>query len=366
VINWAGFVKSSIDNLPTVPLIYQAKASEYDKAFARMSLKEQVASLFIFHKSGYNKIDLKKYVDTYKPGGLILMGDNIPSGQTDLKDMISYIQSESEYPLLIAIDQEGGVVKRIESDNFLAPTDLQYYQPSVTKDNFKNRSKILKDLGINLNFGIVADATYNQNSFIYLRTFGGNYTEVSKRVAEAAIGSKGLTLTTLKHFPGHGETSYDSHNLIPETDISHDLWKSTDALPFVAGINSGADFVMFGHLIYSQVDSLPASLSQKWHQKLNELGFDGLTITDDMIMLQQSGDDRYQDPIKNTIRAINAGNTMILFVLDNGGVSSIEPDTIINGVLKAIDSGKIDKKIIEKNARQVFRLRYDLTDILKD
>jgi len=216
-----------------------------------------------------------------------------------------------------------------------------------------------------LNFGIVADVTNDPASFIFTRVFGGDPLEAGHRVAAAVDGSIGLTLSTLKHYPGHGETNADSHNSIPVTNVSYESWQQRDEPSFVSGVKANADVVMFGHLIYSSVDSLPASLSTKWHEILRQQdGFKGVTITDDMIMLQQSGDPDYADPISNSIKAINAGNTMLLFVLDHGGDSIFDPSILIEGIVNAVKNGKVNQKIIDDNVRQILTLRHNLPVIL--
>lgn len=341
------------------------KVSFVDEKLARMSLREKVASLFILHTPGTDAANLRQYLQTYQPGGLIFMGDNIPVALTDLTTLTGQLQTNSGLPYLFAIDEEGGVVKRLEADNFPAAADLKSQPPSLSQPAFRSRSVMLKKVGMNLNFGIVADVTYDTNSFIYSRVFGGDPVVVGERVAAAVDGANGLTLSTLKHFPGHGETTFDSHFSIPVTDISYASWQQRDEPPFVSGLKAGAQVVMFGHLVYSSVDSLPASLSAKWHNILREHdGFTGLTITDDMMMLQQSGDPNYVDPVKNAISALQAGNTMLLFVLDHDGYSNIDPNVLIDGVVDAVKNGELSQKTINNNVRQVLTLRHSLPILL--
>jgi beta-N-acetylhexosaminidase len=133
-------------------------------------------------------------------------------------------------------------------------------------------------------------------------------------------------------------------------------------IPFKAGIDAGADLVMFGHLRYSAVDTVPASLSKKWHTILrNTLGFKGLAITDDMIMLQNSGDGAYMDPVSNAVSAIEAGNDLLLFVLDHGDpASQIDPNTLIDGVVAAVQRGQMSESVINDHARAVLGVRHSI------
>lgn len=330
-----------------------------------MPLRQKIASMLILHKSGTNSVTLVDYLNTYKPGGLIFMSDNIPTSDDETKKMTEILQSNTPLPYLFAIDQEGGVVSRIDSDALPGAFNLRNQNPSITQSTFNDRSRMLKNLGFNLNFGIVADVTNNSNSFIYPRVFGGDATSVAARVSAAVEGSKGLTLSTLKHFPGHGETADDSHSSVPITNASYQKWQQNDELPFAEGIKSGANFVMFGHLIYSEYDNTPASLSAKWHKLLvNQEKLKGISITDDMIMLQESGDPKYADPVVNAVSAIKAGNNMLLYVLDHGGKSGIDPNVIIDGIETAVNNGTLDRKLININASKVFHLRHDLNKVL--
>src|SRR5690606_29120928 len=103
-------------------------------------------------------------------------------------------------------------------------------------------------------------------------------------------------------FPGHGAAPGDSHRVIPRTDKTLERWRETDAVPFAAGIDAGASMVMFGHLSFTAVDAAPATLSARWHEILREdLGFEGVIVTDDLAMLQASGLEQYADPVANTV-----------------------------------------------------------------
>ncbi|NCQ54436.1 glycosyl hydrolase family 3 [Candidatus Saccharibacteria bacterium CG11_big_fil_rev_8_21_14_0_20_41_19] len=358
-------VQSDISNLTLSNSPVFKQISFADRQLARMTLRQKVSNLLILHTSGTNVADIQKYLQTYQPSGLIFMGDNIPSTLDDLALITKKLQSSPALPYLFAIDEEGGVVSRLSQDILPAAADFKSQPPFATESAFRKRCEMLQQVGMNLNFGIVADVTNDPASFIFTRVFGGDPLEAGHRVAAAVDGSIGLTLSTLKHYPGHGETNADSHNSIPVTNVSYESWQQRDEPSFVSGVKANADVVMFGHLIYSSVDSLPASLSTKWHEILRQQdGFKGVTITDDMIMLQQSGDPDYADPISNSIKAINAGNTMLLFVLDHGGDSIFDPSILIEGIVNAVKNGKVNQKIIDDNVRQILTLRHNLPVIL--
>lgn len=334
------------------------KQSQIQDKISSMSLKEKIAGLLILHVPGTDPSVLASYVEQYHPAGLILMSDNIPSTRSELRAETDAVQKTSSMPYFISTDEEGCTVKRLASDTFACPSELGKEPVSNTTAAFENRSALLKSVGINLNFGIIADITSDPESFIYPRVFSGDPQVAGARVAAAAAASKGGTLSTLKHFPGHGETEENSHLTIPSTDVSKEQWEKTDAIPFKDGIAAGADVLMFGHLTYTAVDSKPASLSRAWHGiAVNELGFKGLMITDDMFMPQQSGDPQYADPIKNAVAALQAGNDLLLYVNNHGPGTDIDVSSLIDGIAAAVASGELSESAIDAKLQKVLAAR---------
>lgn len=323
-----------------------------------MSLKDKIADLLILHVPGTDPATLASYVRQYHPAGLIFMGDNIPATKAELKAETAAIQSTTNIPYFISTDEEGCTVKRLSSDTFACPHELGSDPVASTTSAFRSRSILLKSVGINLNFGIVADITSDPNSFIYPRVFSGDPHTAGDRVAAAVSGSKGETLSTLKHFPGHGETEENSHITIPSTNVPKEQWSQTDAVPFKEGIDAGADVLMFGQLTYAAVDTQPASLSKTWHDiATKELGFKGLMITDDMFMLQESGDPAYADPVKNAVAALNAGNDLLLYVNNHGQGTDMDVSALVDGIAAAVQSGELPQSSIDAKVKKVLAER---------
>lgn len=353
---------------PTSPIGDQSPPSYIDTMLESMTVEEKVASLLMLHVPGTDAASLKHYADQYKLGGLILMGDNIPETNDELKQLTAALYGDTTLPRLIATDQEGGTVRRISGDDFSSGVNLKDQPASATYTAFEQRSQLVQSVGVTLNLGIVADVTADPNSFIYPRVLGTTPDAAAERVAAAVQASQGKTLSTLKHFPGHGETPADSHLSIPTADISLSDWRQHDELPFAAGIKAGAEVIMTGHLLYSSVDSVPASLSAKWHEILrNDLQFAGVVITDDMIMLSNSGDPAYADPVQNGVSALAAGSDILLYVLNNQGdpVSKIDPQQLINGIGKAVHDGKISVGRLDESVRRVLELREKSAGLIK-
>jgi beta-N-acetylhexosaminidase len=328
-----------------------------------MTLTEKVASLLMLHRPGTDAGALRSFAGSYGLGGLILMADNVPASAPALAALTAGASSDPGLPLLLGIDQEGGTVSRLAGDRASGADALKSLPAEATTDAFTSRSTLLDDAGINLNFGIVADVTADPHSFIYDRVLGTDAATGGPRVAAAVAGEHGRVLSTLKHFPGHGATGEDSHRAIPSTGLSRADWLARVAPPFRAGIAAGAEVVMFGHLAYTAVDERPASLSPEWHAILRgELGFDGVAITDDMLMLQHSGLPRYADPVENAISALAAGNTMLLYVLPaDPAAAGVDIPRMITGIAAAVDAGRIPLATIDDDVRRLLVLRRTLS-----
>lgn len=295
-------------------------------------------------------------------GGFILMGPNIPASPDELAALTSAMTVDSHLPPLVAIDEEGGLVTRLPWDTFAGADTLRGLPAADTSQAFAGRAGLLASAGVTVNFGVVADVTSDPASFIYWRSFGDTAAAASERVA-AAVTAEGtdesLTVaSTLKHFPGHGAAPGDSHSMIPSTEMSLEEWRQSEAPPFSAGIDAGAELLMFGHLSYTAVTATPASLAPEWYSiARDELGFTGVTVTDDLGMLQDSGLPEYQDPVANVVSALTAGADLALIVrgIDAPGIIAL-----VDGVTAAAESGIIPTARLREAAIRTTELRLHL------
>lgn len=345
----------------TTPAVADQRAAA---ELAAMTLEQQIASMLMLHAPGTDPGTLRAFVERYQPGGFIIMGDNVPD-LAGLPAVTSALSPDPTMPLLIGIDQEGGDVRRIDEDTFAAADTLKSQPPAASEEAFRQRAVMLAGAGCTVNFGIVADETADPSSFIYDRALGTTPDASAERVAAAVRGERGAVLSTLKHFPGHGQAPGHSHSTVPTTAIGAADWAATDALPFIAGIGAGAEVVMFGHLVYSAVDAAPATLSAAWHERLRtDLGFTGVTITDDMLMLQHTGLPEYQNPSENAIRAVAAGNTMLLYVLGAEPSSTgVDPAVLVADIAAAVRSGRIPESTVADAAHRLLHARLGLPSL---
>lgn len=323
-----------------------------------MSVAERASTVVMGHVAGTDGAALRAYMESGL-GGFILMGANIPASEADLQNLTAALTVDPALPPLIAVDQEGGLVSRLNGDEFPASTALKGLPVDDTAAAFAARGSLVARGGITVNFGTVADYTADRGTFIHGRALGTDPTSAAERVAAATSAQEQFVASTLKHFPGHGAAPGDSHRAIPSTAMGLEEWRASEAVPFAAGIDAGASLLMYGHLAYTSVDPLPASLSPAWHEiARDELGFEGVSVTDDLGMLLSSGDPAYADPVANGVAAIAAGNDLVLMI---AGSDAGTASAMAGGIAAAVDAGTLPAERLEEAAIRVVTLRVKLS-----
>ncbi|WP_243841967.1 glycoside hydrolase family 3 N-terminal domain-containing protein [Microbacterium hydrocarbonoxydans] len=323
-----------------------------------MSVSEQAASIVMGHIASTDPSALNAYM-TQGLGGFLLMGANIPATDAELPALTAALAVDPELPPLIAIDEEGGSVTRLNDDTLPGADVLKSLPTADTTAAFAARAELLVRAGVTVNFGTVADISADPGSFIHGRALGTEPAGAAERVAAATEAQEMLVASTLKHFPGHGAAPGDSHRGIPSSALTLDAWRQADAVPFTAGIDAGARLLMFGHLAYPAIDPAPASLSASWHDIARaELGFDGVAVTDDLGMLASSGDSAYADPVANAVAAVAAGNDLVLTVF---GSTAETAGSLAAGIAAAVEAGALPAERLEEAALRVMTLRLQLS-----
>lgn len=334
------------------------------RVVAGMSDRERAGAVVMGHIGGSSPETLRDYLAESGAGGFLLMGNNVVRGEPSMRERVGALvddpelSSDGAIPPLVAVDEEGGQVRRLWWDDFAGPPHLRNSVPQEAEWAYGGRGALLARSQIGVNFGIIADVTDDWSSFIRGRVLGTDPDAASERVAAAVTGEGAFALSTLKHFPGHGQVVEDSHRTIPVTDQSYDEWLETTAKPFQAGVDAGAPLVMTGHLVYSDVSEAPASLAPEWYEILRtEIGFDGVAVTDDLGMLLASGDERYSDPVGNAVAAIAAGADLVLMVQGSEAGTAGE---LISGITNALESGDLPEERLAEAAERVISLRLQL------
>ncbi len=253
-----------------------------------MDLKTKLYQMFILGLDGGEyKNALNKGL-----GGIIFFTNDIKS-EIQFKTLIKEIKSESLIPPFLSIDQEGGRVERTENiyggKKYLSAKFAYEKGEDFLRNQTENIAKELKDFGINLNFAPCTDTNTNPNNpIIGERAFSSNPDDVIKGYDIVSdIYRKNGIIPCIKHYPGHGDANKDSHLTLPEINLSIDEMEKTHIKPFKYAVDNGVEMIMAAHLHCTCFDKtqIPSSLSQNAISYLrNKLGFDGVIISDDMIM----------------------------------------------------------------------------------
>ncbi|WP_337457906.1 glycoside hydrolase family 3 N-terminal domain-containing protein [Microbacterium sp. KHB019] len=338
--------------------VVSGPAAEAARLVGDMTTAEQAASIVMGHIPTADPAALADYMSATGIGGFILMGANVPATEAGLRAVTAALASEADVPPLIAIDQEGGDVSRLPWDDGASSSTLKSRPTAETSAAFAARAALVARAGASVNFGVIADTTGDASSFIYRRSLGADPASAADRVSAAVAAEEPMVASTLKHFPGHGAAPGDSHQLIPSTGKSLDEWRRTDAVPFEAGIDAGARLLMFGHLSYTAVDQKPASLSQRWHEiARDDLGFNGVIVTDDLGMLISTGIPEYADPVADAVAAVAAGSDLVLMVAHSTPQTAAQ---ITGGIAEAVEQGSLPDDRLQDAAERVMTLRLEL------
>ena len=332
-----------------------------------MTLQEKVGQLVIVGFDGYTADDsIKTMIQSYKVGGVILFGRNVENAEQliTLNNTLKNINSGNKIPLFISIDEEGGKVSRMPKEIRKLPTNktigeandenLSYEIGSILADE-------VKMFGFNMNFAPVLDINSNpQNPVIGDRSFGNSKEIVSRLGVQTMKGiQSGGVIPVVKHFPGHGDTSEDSHIGLPA--VSHDMNRLIDfeLIPFKDAIHNQADAVMIAHILLNKIDSEnPSSLSKTVITELlrNQLKFNGVIITDDMTM--RAIVENYNIG-EAAIKSVKAGSDIILVC--HGYDNEI---AVIDALKNAVENRTISQETINESVYRILKLKdkYKLSD----
>jgi beta-N-acetylhexosaminidase len=346
----------------------------------KMTLEEKVGQLFVTYAYGQtadttNAADVasnqkelgvangKELIDKYHLGGVIYFAwsNNVanPPQIAGLSNGLQRVATSQRMriPLLIATDQEHGVVTRVGPPATQLPGSMALgagRSVANAYDAAQISGKELRAIGINQDFAPDADVNVNaQNPVIGVRSFGSDPTLVSSMVSATVAGYQDANVSaTAKHFPGHGDTATDSHFGVPIINHSRAEWSSIDAPPFRAAIKRGIDTIMTAHIVVPALDPSgdPATLSKPiiTDTLRGELGYDGVVITDALTMQgvrDGFGDDRIP------VLALKAGVDQLLMPAPG------KLDIAYNAVLDAVASGELTEKRIDKSVYRVLRLK---------
>lgn len=332
-----------------------------------MTLEEKVGQVFIFHirKDINNRgiLEVNKetidLINSYKPGGIILFSENIKSND-QVESLIRDLQLYSKTPLFIGVDEEGGIVSRLGKAK---EVDVTHLPSALSIGNKKDITlaynsglilgRELTALGFNMDMAPIADVNTNpKNPVIGNRTYSADPHIAGDMVTQVIKGfHKYNLISVIKHFPGHGDTSTDTHLGSVVSPHKKERLQQIEFIPFIKGIEAGADGIMTAHIIMPGISTspLPATLNYDIITGIirDELGFNGLIITDamDMGAITQSFTSE-----KAAIQSFKAGVDIILMPLDQKGA--------YNALLESIKSGEINEKRLDQSVYRVLYTKF--------
>ena len=308
-----------------------------------MSLEETIGQIYMVHHS----TDSLEDVGTYHLGGFIFFGSDFRNKTKEaVLNMIDKLNDNSKMPLLLAVDEEGGIVTRISSnpnlasERFKSPREL-YKEGGfdLIRDDTIKKNEILEGLHLNINLAPVLDISNDSKDYIYSRSIGLS-PELTGVFAQTVIdASKNSKISyVMKHYPGYGKNSDTHKSRSLDTRSMEEI--ESDLIPFSKGIQSGGEAIMISHNIVEALDSdNPASISISNHNYLrNTLGFRGMVITDALNMGATEG-------IENMgIKSLVSGNDILV-------TKNYKED--INNILEGVSKGQVSSKYIRVLAIKV-------------
>ncbi len=339
------------------------------------TLKQQIGQMVVVRASGHlfdhqirypaweaSNAQLRHWLETLNLGGVILLGG---SG-AELSLRTQQLQQWSKTPLLVAADIEEGVGQRFPGATWFPPPmalgaiakqDLSQAIKYATQMGVVTAQEALA-IGINWILAPVVDVNNNpKNPVINVRSFGDDPEMVSHLATAFLDGAKTYrVLTTAKHFPGHGDTSSDSHLDLPVIPHKASRLSKVELVPFKKAIAAGVDSVMTAHLLIPAWDEQrPATLSNKilTGQLRENLGFEGLIVTDALVM---GGVTNYASAEEVAVMAVEAGADILLMPHD--------PEKTIEAVYQAVESGRITHDRIEASLARIWHAKQQVSSTL--
>lgn len=328
---------------------------------SQMTLHEKICQMLVVTPESITGVEAvtaagdttKKALQAMPVGGILYSKPNLRS-KDQVKTMLQNTQSYSAIPLMFTCDEEGGRVNRLMSTvNTTMIGPMLDYKDQGAETAYNNARTIASDmsaLGFNADMAPVADVWSNpENTVIGDRAYSDDFRQAAVLVASAVEGfHAGGAATALKHFPGHGDTSEDSHYGAVFITKTLEEIREKELLPFQAGIQADSDMVMIGHLILSDIDDQPAPFSHKIVTELlrQELGFDGVIITDGLQMKAMT--DFYSDG-EIACSAVKAGVDMLL--------CPANPEEAAAALEDAVKNGDITESRIEESVLRILKMK---------
>lgn len=366
-------IKDNDENIPfDEPPTPHVDIKTYEETIIEnMTVKEKVGQ-FVIVGFAQNTVDeqIEELITYEKVGGFILFKRNFNSFNElyELNSKLKSINKDNKLPLFISVDEEGGSVSRLPEEGVKFPDAATFGRiddMKITEDAGSVIGRQLNVAGINMNFAPILDIlTNNNNKLFKLRCYGKDAETVSRHGIAFTRGliSQGI-IPVGKHFPGHGDTENDSHVTLPVIDADYTLLKKRELVPFLNAIDAGLEAIMIGHLSIPKLDDsgVPASKSKIIITNIlrNELGFQGIVITDDIEMKGFLSDKKALE--ESIIDSFNAG--VDIFIIGHTKDVQIK---VLNALMSGIEDGLITEERVNQSLKRIISLKhkYSLSNIM--
>ncbi|MCM3633145.1 beta-N-acetylhexosaminidase [Paenibacillus camelliae] len=333
---------------------------------ANMSVEDKIGQMILAGLSGTTMDENdKKIIGELHVGGIIFYKRNFENPEQTVQ-LVNQLNAgnRSNLPLFLGVDQEGRRVTRLPGGLVNFPTNKEIGQVNDPDFSYKVGTLLgheLKQFGLNLNFAPVLDINSNpMNPVIGDRAFGDSLEIVSELGIQTMKGIQSQdVIPTIKHFPGHGDTSVDSHLELPIVNKSLKELKKLELIPFERAIEQGADVVMVAHILLPELDkNNPSSMSKAVMTDLlrKQLNFTGVIITDDMTM---GAITEHFDIGKAAVESVKAGSDIILVGHDYNNVVKV-----ISSIKVAVQYGEISEQRLNESVEKIIQLKrkYKIND----
>ncbi|KNY30036.1 beta-N-acetylhexosaminidase [Pseudobacteroides cellulosolvens] len=343
------------------------RSDEIMEKLNKMTLEEKIGQLVMVGVEGKTlDSNIKELVVKHYVGGVILFKKNIKSATQAAAfiNSIKEVNSVNKLPIFISVDEEGGRISRMPDEFKKIPSARDIGKKNKENLSFGIGSAIasmIGQMGFNMDFAPVLDINSNPlNKVIDDRALGSE-PDIVKRLGVSTM--KGLQskniIPVVKHFPGHGDTTVDSHKGLPVIDHSLDRLQNFEFIPFAEAIQNDADTVMIAHILMKKIDEkYPASMSYKIVNNIlrNNMGFQGVVVTDDLTMGAIEKNFVIDDA---AVKSFNAGCDILLVC--HGYDKELK---VIEALKRAAEDGTISKKRIDESVYRIIQLKvkYGLTD----
>ncbi len=343
--------------------------SEIDSLLQRMTWREKVGQVFLLAFAGQSTEDARYLMTERGVGAAYLSNDNLPDPETS-QQLSSTLQGYAastrlRIPLLLGADQEGAWAV-MTPKSAAGPGNMALgaaRDPAITAEMYGVIARELRAAGLNTLFAPCADCNSNpHNSIIGMRSFGEDPALVSELVAAAVRAAQTAgVVATAKHFPGHGDTTLDSHRGLPTVTRARELLERVDLAPFASAVRAGAGLVMTAHIRFDALDAKePATLSTRILRGLlrEQLGFRGVILSDSMNMHAMR---KNYAPERAVVAALAAGVDLIMLAEEH---YDHEPEryvarqlALLDAVERAVSAGELGEARLNDAVRRVLELK---------